>query len=257
MTASAGRWTPWSGAGLSSSCDSCCSPGRLPAAGTTQDKQLRRFALRFIHSHFSECTPGKWSRWRLPATVLDTLCLKMTPLPGYSDADHDRPRTRNSRPSIAQCTNIFSSKSPTLSLRTSALLLASVILAPSWKYRRRNLSQKTLVVPLCEWINRRGKRLNWHTDQVKHSHLQYIVPTSYILLFMKWIWNETNMWLKMWLEEELIASYTREHIVHITHKSLPYSPRDSIDSFWGRTKRQQVMKLTPAPCHYRPPFGLF
>ena len=64
--------------------------------------ELRSFALRFIHSHsdatgvFSQCIPGKLSRWRLPATVLDTLYpLKMTPLPGYWDGDHDRPRLRN------------------------------------------------------------------------------------------------------------------------------------------------------------------
>ena len=35
--------------------------------------------------------------------MLDTLYpLKMTPLPGYSDADHNRPRPRNTRPSNAQ-----------------------------------------------------------------------------------------------------------------------------------------------------------
>ena len=38
--------------------------------------------------------------------------LKMTPLPGYWDADHDRPRTRNTRPSSAHCTNIFIKNPP-------------------------------------------------------------------------------------------------------------------------------------------------
>ena len=98
-----------------------------------------------------------------PATVLDTLHpLKMTLLPGYWGANHDRPRTRNARPSNAQSTNIFVSKSPTFSLRTSVLLLASVIVGPSRKYTMRQFCQKTLVAPLCEWISRRAKRLNWH-----------------------------------------------------------------------------------------------
>ena len=80
----------------------------------------------------------KLSYWRLPATVFDALYpLKMKPLPGYWDADHDRPRTRNTRPSNVHCTHIFSCKSPTLSLRTSILLLASVILAPNRNYTRR------------------------------------------------------------------------------------------------------------------------
>ena len=82
--------------------------------------------------------------------MLDTLYrLKMTALPGYWDADHDRPRRMNIRPSNAQC----ASKSPTFSLRTSILLLASVILAPNRKYTTRHFSQKTLVTPLCEWIS--------------------------------------------------------------------------------------------------------
>ena len=87
--------------------------------------------------HFLQCIPEKLSLWRLPATVLDILYpLKMTLLPGYWDADHDRPRTRNTRPSNTQCTDIFIGKSPTFSLRTSILLLASVILAPNRKYAR-------------------------------------------------------------------------------------------------------------------------
>ena len=101
------------------------------------------------------------SRGRLPATVLDTLYplnLKMTSLSGYWDADHDRPRTRNTRPSNAQCTNIFISKSVTFSLRTLILLLASVSLAPHRKYTMRQIGKKPPVVPLCEWINHRAKQ---------------------------------------------------------------------------------------------------
>ena len=96
---------------------------------------------------------------RLLVTVLDTLYpLKMTPLPGYWDADHNRPR--NTKHSNAQCTNIFISKSPTFSLRTSTLLLASVSLAPHRKYTTRQIGKKTRVAPLCEWINRRAKCLD-------------------------------------------------------------------------------------------------
>ena len=86
--------------------------------------------------------------------------LKITPLLGYWDTDHDRTRTRNTRPSNAQCTNICISKPPTFSLRTSILLIASVILAPNRKYTERHFGQKKTVAPLCEWINRRAKRLN-------------------------------------------------------------------------------------------------
>ena len=53
------------------------------------------------------------------------------------------------------------SKSPTFRLRTSILLLASVILAPNRKYTTRLFSQKTSVASLCEWINRWAKRLNY------------------------------------------------------------------------------------------------
>ena len=51
-----------------------------------------------------------------------------------------------------------------LSLRTSILLLASVILAPNQKYTKRHFGQKTAVMPLCEWVNRRAKRLNWKSS---------------------------------------------------------------------------------------------
>ena len=54
------------------------------------------------------------------------------------------------------------SKSPTFSLRTSILLLASVILAPIRKYKTRHIGQKTPVAPLCEWISRIAKRHNWN-----------------------------------------------------------------------------------------------
>ena len=72
-----------------------------PVVATVQCQGL----LRFINSHsyttFSQCIHEKLSRLRIPATVLDTLYpLKMTPLPGYCDADHDRPRTRNTRPAL-------------------------------------------------------------------------------------------------------------------------------------------------------------
>ena len=40
--------------------------------------------------------------------MLDTLYpLNMTPLPGYWDADRDRPRTRHTRPSNSQYTTIL------------------------------------------------------------------------------------------------------------------------------------------------------
>ena len=93
--------------------------------------------------------------------MLDTLYpLKMTPLPGYWDADHDRPRTRNTRHSNSQCTNAFISKSPTFSLRTTILLLAPVSLAPHRNYTTRQIGNKMPVAPLWEWISRRAKRLN-------------------------------------------------------------------------------------------------
>ena len=102
------------------------------------------------------------SNWRLPATVLDTLYpLKMTPLPGYWDADHDRPRTRNARHSNAQCNNIFISKPPTFILRTQILPLAAIRLAAHRKYTVRKIRQKTSVAPLCEWKNLRAERLNY------------------------------------------------------------------------------------------------
>ena len=72
------------------------------------------------------------------------------------------------RPSNAQCTDIFISKCRTFSLRTLILLLASVILAPNRKYTRRPFSQKMPVAPLCEWINRRAKRLNCLGFSVLH-----------------------------------------------------------------------------------------
>ena len=70
--------------------------------------------------------------------MLDTLYpLKMTSLPGYWDSDRDRPRTRNTRSSNAQCTNIFISKSLTFRLRTTIVLLASLVLAPNRGYTMR------------------------------------------------------------------------------------------------------------------------
>ena len=87
--------------------------------------------------------------------VRHIVSVNMTPLPGYWDADRDRPRTRNTRPSNAQRTDIFINKPPTFSLRTSILLLASVILSP-----KRRFSQKMAVAPLWEWMNRRAKRLS-------------------------------------------------------------------------------------------------
>ena len=98
--------------------------------------------------------------------TLHPLKMTMTPLPSYWVADHDRPRTRNTRPSNAQCTNIFSIKSHTFSLRTSILLLASVIFAPHRKYTTRQIGKKTPVAPLCEWISRRAKHLNWRVSLV-------------------------------------------------------------------------------------------
>ena len=47
------------------------------------------------------------------------------------------------------------SQSQTFSLRTSILLLASVILAPNRKYTTQHFGQKTPVTPLWEWINDR------------------------------------------------------------------------------------------------------
>ena len=55
--------------------------------------------------------------------------------------------------------NIYMSQSPTFSLRTSILLLVSVILAPHRKYTMRQFGQRTPVAPLCEWIHCRAKRL--------------------------------------------------------------------------------------------------
>ena len=81
--------------------------------------------------------------------------LKKMPLPGYWDADHDRPRTRNTRHSNAQCTNICISKSPTFSRRMSILLHASVI----WRLTG-SIQRDTLARPLCEWINHRAKSFN-------------------------------------------------------------------------------------------------
>ena len=146
--------------------------GRIEAFCST----VYSFAWRFSH-----CIPGKLSRWRLPVRMLDTLYrLKMKPLPGYWDADHDRSITRNTRPSNAQCTNICISKSPTFSLRTLILLLASVSLAPNRKYTTRHFSLKTPVAPLCEWINRRAKRLNSLVcTAVYRQHRPLISPDNY------------------------------------------------------------------------------
>ena len=97
----------------------------------------------FIHMRFSQCIPGKLSRWRLPPTVLDTLyCLEMTPLSDYRDADRRRPRTRNTRPSNAQCTNISTNESPTFSTRTSILLLALSSWLQTGTIQRDTLARK-------------------------------------------------------------------------------------------------------------------
>ena len=112
--------------------------------------QLTRFSLRFIHSH-SDSTGVFRNAFSENVALttfgnrLDTLYhVKMKQLPGYWDADHDRPRTRNTRPSKSQCTNICINKSPTFSLRTSILLLVFVILATNRKYTTRHFSQKTI-----------------------------------------------------------------------------------------------------------------
>ena len=100
--------------------------------------ELRRFAQWFIYLH--SATTGVFRNAFREIIALTTsgnrvrhMHLKMTPLPGYWDADRDRPRTRNNRNSNPLCTNICISKSPTFRLRTLFLLLASVILAPNRK----------------------------------------------------------------------------------------------------------------------------
>ena len=109
---------------------------------------------------------------------------------GYWDADHDRPITRNTRSSNAQCTTIFVKKSPTFSLRKSMLNITRVSTSAS----NRNYlvvldSHKTTVVPLCEWINHRAKRLKWNmmlhiwwgirpqTDQTRYNIYILLIST--------------------------------------------------------------------------------
>ena len=93
------------------------------------------------------------SKYKSGFTPYDTLYpLKTVPLPGYWDTDHDRPRTRNTRHSNAQCIHICISKFPTFSLRTSILIPASVSLAPHLTYTTPHIGKKTPVAPLCEWI---------------------------------------------------------------------------------------------------------
>ena len=45
-------------------------------------------------------------------------------------------------------------------MRTSILLLASVILGPNRKYTTQQFGQKMAVAAICEWINRRARCLN-------------------------------------------------------------------------------------------------
>ena len=58
---------------------------------------------------------------------------------------------------------------PTFSLRTSILLLASVILAPNRKSTTRHFSQRTPVAPLREWINGREGRPNCSEPPISTS----------------------------------------------------------------------------------------
>ena len=80
--------------------------------------------------------------------MLDTYYpFKMTPLPGYWDADHDRPRTRNTRHSNAQCTNICISKSPSFSRRTLMLML--ILALSSWLHTggiQRDIATRSVIL---------------------------------------------------------------------------------------------------------------
>ena len=84
----------------------------------------------FIRMHFREIVALTTSSNRV-RHILSRLCR----------ADHNRPRTRNTRPINEQCTTTCISKSHTFSMRMSILLLASVILAPNRKYTTRHFSQ--------------------------------------------------------------------------------------------------------------------
>ena len=64
-------------------------------------EQLRCFVLRFINSHSDATGIFAMHFWEIIALttsgnrVRPIVSLKMTPLPGYWDADHGRPRTMN------------------------------------------------------------------------------------------------------------------------------------------------------------------
>ena len=125
--------------------------------------ELRRFALRFIHSHsdatgifrnaFREIvaltTSGNRVRHIVSSQDDAVVGLLVTGTLIATD------REQGILCLVMHSVVIFViNKSPMFSLRTSILLLASVILAPTRKYTTRHFSQKTPVAPLCEWINR-------------------------------------------------------------------------------------------------------
>ena len=96
---------------------------------------------RVLKTH---CILARWRRCRVTRTLITTN------------------REQGILDTNAQCSNIFSSKSPTFSLRTSILLLASVILARTGSIQGDSLARKRqCMAPLCEWVNRRENRLNW------------------------------------------------------------------------------------------------
>ena len=133
--------------------------------------------------------------------------LKMTPLLGYWDADHDRLRTRYNRNNNAQCTNyICISKSPIFSLRTSIVLLVSVSLAPHRKYTMRQIGKKTPVAPICEWINGTAKRLN----------LTYICNSNLIFFHSK----NFNLFLINLRNEPMFHESSADHAKYLCSESM-------------------------------------
>ena len=99
--------------------------------------KLRCFALRFTPSHSNAIVFFAMHSWEIVMLTTSgnrvTLYrLKMTPLPGYWDADHDRPRARNIY-LVMYNVLIFVLVNPHFQAATSILLLSSVILASNRK----------------------------------------------------------------------------------------------------------------------------
>ena len=89
-------------------------------------------------------TPCIFSRWRRCRATLTLI------------SDHDRPRTRHSRSSSAQCTTICLVVNPPLPA-ANVDLATRVCQLGYTSYTPRQIGMTTSVAPLCEWI----KRLNY------------------------------------------------------------------------------------------------